>query len=137
MMRRLTLAFVLVAAMSGGPAMAQDASDDIRAVISEQIEAFRADDFERAFTYASPMIKRMFGDSVRFGRMVREGYPMVWRPSDVRFSGLSERGGRTVQSVLVKDGSGALYIVDYEMIAEGDGWRINGVRVRRSGAAGA
>ncbi len=136
-MRRLTLALALAAAMAAGQATAQNAAEDIRAVISEQIEAFKADDFARAFTYASPNIKRMFGDSVRFGRMVREGYPMVWRPSDVRFSGLSEEGGRTVQSVLVKDGSGALFIVDYDMIAEGDGWRINGVRVRRSGAAGA
>lgn len=136
-MRRLTLAFALAAAMAAGQAAAQNAAADIRAVISEQIEAFKADDFARAFTYASPNIKRMFGDPARFGRMVREGYPMVWRPSEVRFSGLSEEGGRTIQSVLVKDAGGALFIVDYDMIAEGDGWRINGVRVRRTGAAGA
>ena len=136
-MRRLTLALALATAMAAGQAAAQNAAADIRAVISQQIEAFKADDFARAFTYASPNIKRMFGDSVRFGRMVREGYPMVWHPSEVRFSRLSEEGGRMIQSVLVKDAGGALFIVDYEMIAEGDGWRINGVRVRRTGAAGA
>jgi len=136
-MRRLTLALALAAAMIAGPAAAQNEADDIRAVISKQIEAFKADDFARAFTYASPNIRRMFGDSARFGRMVREGYPMVWRPADVRFSGLSEEGGRTVQSVLMTDTGGALFIVDYEMIPEGDGWRINGVQLRRSGAAGA
>ncbi len=136
-MRRLTLAFLLVAAMTAGPVSAQSDAEDIRAVISEQIEAFRADDVARAFTFASPAIKRMFGDPARFGRMVREGYPMVWRPSDMRFSGLSRDGGRTVQSVLMTDADGALFIVDYEMVPDGDGWRINGVRVRRTGAAGA
>lgn len=136
-MRRFTLALALAAAMIAGPAAAQNEADDIRAVISEQIEAFKADDFARAFTYASPNIKRMFGDPARFGRMVREGYPMVWRPADVRFSALSEDGGRIVQSVLMTDAGGALFIVEYEMVTEGDGWRINGVQVRRSGAAGA
>jgi len=136
-MRRLTLTLVLTVMMAAGLATAQDDVDDIRAVISEQIEAFKADDFDRAFTYASPNIKRMFGDSARFGRMVREGYPMVWRPADVRFSSLSEDDGRIVQSVLMTDAGGALFIVDYEMVPEGDSWRINGVRVRRSSAAGA
>ena len=135
-MRRLTLAFFFLAAVSAGPASAQSDADDIRAVISGQIEAFRADDFARAFTYASPAIRRMFGNPARFGQMVRDGYPMVWRPADVRFSGLSEDGGRTVQSVLMTDGDGVPFVVDYEMIAEEDGWRINGVRVRRTGAAG-
>ena len=114
-MRRLTLALALAAAMAAGQATAQNAAEDIRAVISEQIEAFKADDFARAFTYASPNIKRMFGDSVRFGRMVREGYPMVWRPSDVRFSGLSEEGGRTVQKAVRRseaDPDGGIKTVD-------------------------
>ncbi len=136
-MRRFTLALAVAAAMIAGQAVAQNEADDIRAVISEQIDAFKADDFERAFTHASPNIKRMFGDPAQFGRMVREGYPMVWRPADVRFSALSEDGGRIVQSVLMTDEGGALFIVEYEMIPEGDGCRINGVQVRRSGAAGA
>ena len=54
-------------------------------MISEQIDALRADDFATAFTFASPGIQRMFGSPARFGAMVREGYPMVRRPRDVRF----------------------------------------------------
>ena len=67
----------------GLPAQAQ--SDDIEAVIGAQLEAFAADDFAKAFTFASPMIKGMFGTPERFGQMVRGGYPMVWRPSRVEF----------------------------------------------------
>jgi hypothetical protein len=136
-MRRLLVALTLVTLMAWSPARSQDAAAAIRGVISDQIAAFRADDFETAFGFASPAIRRMFGAPDRFGEMVRRGYPMVWRPADVRFSGLAEQGGRTVQSVLITDQSGALFVVDYEMVAYDGRWVINGVWVRRANGVGA
>lgn len=136
-MRRLALALLVVAGAVAGPLRAQSPETDIRSVIERQIEAFRADDFETAFTFASPMIRRLFGTPSRFGEMVQNGYPMVWRPADVRFSGLVTRDGRTIQSVVVTDGNGALHVLDYDMIPGQDGWRVNGVRLRRPGDAGA
>lgn len=136
-MRSAMIAAAMIAIVSIQPARAQDAAAEIQAVISGQIAAFRADDFETAFTFASPTIKRLFGTPSRFGQMVQDGYPMVWRPSDVRFSGLSDRDGRMVQSVLVTDEAGVLYIVDYEMVTGDGGWQINGVTVRSTGDAGA
>jgi hypothetical protein len=134
-MRLLVLAAVLALGLGG--ARAQDAGEAIRGVISDQIAAFRADDFAAAFDFASPAIRRMFGDPDSFGTMVREGYPMVWRPSDFRFSGLEARDGGMVQGVLVTDQTGALHILEYEMIPGENGWQINGVTVRRAGDAGA
>lgn len=136
-MLRHVVAGILLLGLACGPARAQDADADIRAVISEQIEAFKADDFEAAFAFASPAIRRMFGSPAQFGEMVQNGYPMVWRPAEVRFSGLETRGGRTVQSVVVTGQDGAIYVLDYEMIAADGGWLINGVVVRRGGDAGA
>ena len=49
----------LLATVLALPAAAQEAP--IRATIESQIEAFQADDFARAFTFASPTIKQMFG----------------------------------------------------------------------------
>lgn len=136
-MRRIVPLCLLLLGLALGPARAQEANADIEAVISSQIEAFRADDFETAFSFASPTIRRMFGDPDRFGEMVQNGYPMVWRPRDVRFSGVETRDGRTVQSVVVTDQAGAPHVLDYEMIEGEDGWRINGVMLRRPGDAGA
>jgi len=68
-----------------GPAQAQ--SDEIKAVIGNQIEAFLADDFATAFTFASPMIREIFRTPENFGSMVRNGYPMVWRPAEIRYLG--------------------------------------------------
>jgi len=108
------------------PARAQ--SDDIQGVIASQIEAFKVDDFVTAFTYASPTIKRLFGTPERFGAMVQQGFPMVWRPADVTYLAQEMRDGMTYQNVLIKDGSGGLFTFEYEMIETENGWQINGVR---------
>lgn len=128
-MRSFLLALTISMALAG-PARADDAA--VRAVISAQIEAFQAGDVTRAYGYASPFIQQKFGTPEIFGTMVREGYPMVWNPSEVTFLEIKEIGGRLWQNVLVRDASGADYIVEYEMV-EGDlGWTINGVRVRKA-----
>lgn len=131
---------ILVVAMAlslAGPVSGQGADDEIRSVIDSQIEAFRADDFATAFEYASPMIQGMFGTADNFGRMVRQGYPMVWRPADVRFGGLSEREGRMVQSVVVTDEAGRIHLLEYDMIPSESSWEINGVRFVPQDALGA
>ncbi len=136
MLKGVVFAALFTASVAGA-ARAQSPADGIQDVISDQISAFEIDDFATAFTFASPMIKSLFGTPERFGVMVREGYPMVWRPSKVEFAGLSERGGRMVQTVLVTDQSGRLHLLDYEMIQTPDGWQINGVTLRRPSGIGA
>lgn len=133
MMRRLFLAMTLAFAASF--AQADDASD-IQATIGAQIEAFKADDFATAFSYASPMIQTMFGTSERFGVMVRNGYPMVWRPAEVQFLELEERNGSLYQNVLIRDMQGGRHVLEYQMIQNIAGWRINGVRLLRDPSIG-
>lgn len=97
--------------------------------IDRQIAAFKADDFDEAFTFASPMIRNMFGTSDRFGQMVRQGYPMVWRPADVKYGSATEDGALVRQTVVITDQSGAVHVFEYEMVQGPDGsWLINGVR---------
>ena len=107
------------------------ADDDIEQVISAQIEAFLADDFETAFTYASPAIRNVFRTPERFGQMVRNGYPLVWRPAEVEFLSTERRGRDLWQNVLVRDAEGAMHILEYQMVVGEGGWKINAVRVRK------
>lgn len=118
-----------------GVAMAQET--EIRGVIERQITAFQADDFAAAFTHASPGIKGMFGSAERFGAMVRQGYPMVHRPDEVRYLGLRTESGRQVQRVMIRDAQGRVHFLDYEMIEAEGGWQINGVRLLPPQGAGA
>ncbi len=125
-MLRILLA-ALTAVSLAGPARAQGEAEAIQGVISSQIEAFRADDFETAFSYASPTIRRLFGTSENFGAMVRNGYPMVWRPADVQFKDFTGSGNLFHQRVLVRDGQGVYHLLEYQMIPGAEGWKINGV----------
>jgi len=101
----------------------------IQGVISSQVEAFLADDFATAFTFASPNIKRLFGTPERFGDMVRNGYPMVWRPDELRFLELREIAGTHWQKVLIRDRAGTFHVLDYAMVETAEGWQINGVQI--------
>ena len=123
-------ALIMAVTLMAAPLRADE--EAIRSVIEDQIEAFLNDDLSKAFTHASPMIQRLFGTPGRFGEMVREGYPMVWRPDEVTFLPMDDTNGQTVQPVMLRDGAGALHILDYDMIQTETGWKIDGVRLRRA-----
>ncbi len=118
---------VLLAAALALPVQAQEGP--IREVIQQQLEAFQADDFARAFTYASPMIQSMFRTPENFGAMVKQGYPMVYRPAQVEMQDLREVAGNLWQRVRVVDQAGAAWFLDYMMIDTPNGWQINAVQI--------
>ncbi len=102
---------------------------EIEGTISSQIEAFKADDFEQAFTFATPNLRRMFQTPENFQRMVIGGYPMVWRPAEVEYLELREYEGAMFQKVRIIDQKGAMHTLMYRMIETPEGWRIGGVQI--------
>lgn len=132
-MRWLTVlfaAFVLIAAQR--PAMA-DPAGEIRAVIEDQIEAFRRDDGPAAFAYASPNIQAKFGSPENFMNMVRTGYPQVYRPRDMQFQKLEAFEHVTVQEVFFFGQDGSAVVARYFMERNDAGaWKIAGVNLRHA-----
>lgn len=128
-MRLTFTSALLLAAPLGvsGPALAQ--GSPIEDTITAQIEAFRADDFATAFGFASKTIQGIFGTPENFGLMVQNGYPMVYRPAEVQMLERRDIAGRIYQRVLVRDGAGRGFILDYQMVETAEGWRINGVEL--------
>lgn len=118
---------VLLTAVLSLPVLAQEAP--IQETIQKQMEALQADDFARAFTFASPNIKGMFGTPENFGAMVKNGYPMVYRPAQVEMGELREIAGNLWQRVRVVDQAGAGWYLDYMMIETDEGWQINAVQI--------
>jgi hypothetical protein len=102
---------------------------EIEGTINSQIEAFKADDFEGAFGYATPNLQKLFQSPDNFKRMVTSGYPMVWRPAEVRYLELRERGGMMWQKVQITDAKGVVHLLDYKMEETDMGWRIGAVVV--------
>ncbi len=130
------LALVLGFWIAATAVSAQDA-DAIEGVIGNQLTAFNDRDVDAAWQYASPNIKRLFGNPGNFGMMVQQGYPMVWDNVDVRFLELRDVAGNLWQKVMVRDAQGGLHILDYQMIETAEGWQINGVQLLPSPDVGA
>lgn len=112
------------------PAMAQVSSSDhaaIRDVIQGQVDAFRRDDGDAAFGYASPAIRGMFGNPEMFMDMVRQGYQPVYRPRVFEFREIVTLHGMVTQKVHVVGPDGRPVTAFYPMMQLPDGsWRIEG-----------
>jgi len=127
------LAFLLLALAAAGTAGAQDAALSdvdraaIRDVIGRQVEAFRRDDGEVAFGFASPTIRGMFGTAEVFMDMVRQGYQPVYRPRVFDFREIVDLHGQPAQKVHVVGPDGRPVTAFYPMTHLPDGsWRIDG-----------
>lgn len=104
----------------------------IRAVISEQLDAFAHDDAPRAFSLATSGIRTRFGTPEVFIAMVRTGYPVVYRPKSVQFEKPVIVAGEVIQPVRMTDAEGGAWIALYPMQRQADsGWRINGCFLER------
>jgi hypothetical protein len=123
----LWLSFLAATALAQ-PAPLAPGSDDaraIRAVVEAQLEAFRADDEEAAFSHAAPAIRERFGTAAAFMAMVREGYASLYRPRLVEFLSAAVIDGETVQAVRVVGQDGVVKVALYFMERQGDGgWKI-------------
>ena len=124
------LAFLLALALAW-PAAAQELSDSdraaIRDVISQQLEAFRRDDGNAAFSFASPDVQRLFGTAQIFMDMVRKGYRPVYRPRVFDFGNIVDMNGQPTQRVHVVGPDGRRVNALYPMTRLPDGsWRIDG-----------
>ncbi len=128
---------VSLALLAATPSYAERVSADdtmaVRKVVDAQLAAFAADDAKRAFSYAAPAIRDMFGTADHFMEMVRAGYPVVYRPVAVIFLNPEWVHGQLVQGVQLTDDSGALWIAIYRLDRQPDKtWRISGCDVQPS-----
>ena len=115
---------VSLAAHAGGVSKAD--AQKVRAVIQAQLDAFAADDARRAFSYAAPGIRQMFGTPERFLAMVREGYPVVYRPASIGYLKPEANGRTVIQAVEMADGEGTLWVAIYQLERHQGAWRITG-----------
>ncbi|CAN5122140.1 hypothetical protein BH11PSE9_BH11PSE9_17660 [soil metagenome] len=126
--------FLLAVASAGTGAQAAALSageaKKVRAVVEAQLAAFEADDAQRAFSYAAPSIREMFGDADAFLSMVRSGYPVVYRHASVAFMVPELEGGEVTQAVRLVDAEGGAWLAVYRLQQQKDkSWRISGCQV--------
>ena len=124
----LALALLPLCAWAGSPTDAKAATEPV--VL--QLEAFRRDDYDTAFGFASAEIQAQF-DRQSFEVMVRRGYPEIARSSFATFvkAELAPHGAAYV-TVRIRGANGQSIDALYELVWQ-DGWKINGVVTRPVG----
>jgi uncharacterized protein DUF4864 len=129
---RIALA-VLIAITSAVPAVRGQTASDVEEatkVVMQQLEAFRQNDYDTAYTFASAMIREHF-DRAAFEAMVRGGYPEIARSAAAFVAGSQTApDGRLALLLKIRGATGSTIDAVYEMVREGDAWRINGVATR-------
>jgi len=95
--------------------------------VMRQLEAFRRDDFDTAYGFASEEIQQRF-DRARFEEMVRVGYPEIARSVfAVVAEGERAANGNVYLVLKIRGANGVSIEAVYEMVSEPGGWKINGV----------
>jgi Domain of unknown function (DUF4864) len=137
-MRRIPTIMALLVSLIFVPAFADEAAEtDAQMTIQNQIQAFRAGDDARAYSYAAPNIAQFFPTVDSFMAMVKNGYAPVWNPQNFEFGKSKEVGSDQVLQeveVIAKDGS--FWKALYTLNRQPDGsWKINGVQLLKADGA--
>lgn len=105
-----------------------DDEENIQFVITKQIKAFKSNNFQLAYSFASNYIKKIFPSSKIFEQMIVKSYPMINNPKKFEFVSLRYHSGSLFQRVLFLDKNDKIYYFDYQMVKGlEDNWLINGV----------
>jgi len=126
--QNLFLLFVLVFIFIGNSfAITIDEEKKIKSIVNQQLEAFQNDDFEKAYSFASPTIKRMFSSPEVFRKMVIGGYQAVYRPQSIKMGSVEIIKGVTTLKVYLVDPNGEFVTANYLMEKQENGeWLISG-----------
>jgi len=122
---------VLTLLLCAGVALAQ-ADKDARAAaepVVKQLEAFRRDDYDTAYTFASEEIRTQF-DRRGFEAMVRRGYPEIASSTFALVTKTELRSeGLAYVTIKIRGTNGQAVEGLYELVWQ-NGWKINGVATR-------
>lgn len=99
---------------------------ELFAVVSDQLAAFRADDFGSAYRQATSGVQQKF-TLPQFEAMVRRDYAEMARAQRVEFGSVRIEGSTALVEVLFVGNDGAVRIFLYSLISEREGWKVGGV----------
>ena len=132
----LAVVVFALAALIAFKAFAQDAPvppadrNATQAVISDQLNAFRARDHARAYSHAAPNITGYFDTVEKFTGMVERGYGAIYSPDSFVFGRNTVINGEIHQEVIITGQDGKQWQAVYTLKHQEDGsWKITGVKM--------
>ena len=111
--------FFLISSSFLSQANAQSLSDSdkirVKQTVQNQLDAFARDDFEAAYSYASPSIKKIFQSYLDFEVMIKNSYQAVYRPKSIDFGVVQSVETGALLKVYLVDPEGAFVTAEYEL----------------------
>jgi Domain of unknown function (DUF4864) len=111
------------------------APHELFAVVEKQLAAFRVADYPNAYRQAASGVQQKF-TVPQFEAMVRRDYGDMTNAQRIEFGFVKVMGSAAVVQVFFVGESGSARSFLYSLIAEGDSWKINGMRQMQSAPAG-
>lgn len=134
-MRILGICFLVAAAVLSGraqlsePARIRLSNPDVRkelvSVVTAQLSAFRADDWEKAYGYAARTFQNVVPPE-SFATLITRNYSLVWKNTRAEYGWPSDNGHIAVLPVRVFSNSRS-EAYTWLLVKEGEAWRITGV----------
>lgn len=107
------IAVLAFSAQAGG--LSPKEEKDIIAVVQAQLNAFAANDAKKAFSFASPTIRKALGNADNFMAMVRSEYQVVYRPASTSFLKPIGHANEAYVRVQLTDKDGDAWIATYTL----------------------
>lgn len=99
---------------------------ELFAIVNEQLSAFRSSDYPSAYRYAATGVQQKF-TLPQFEKMVRQRYGEMVRARRVEFGSVKVDGATALVEVFFISDAGYVRGFVYNLISEGNGWKIDGV----------
>jgi ketosteroid isomerase-like protein len=127
----ITLAFVSIFSFAHAQDVSTSDKSAITTAISGQLEAFKAGDGTKAYSFAAPLVTSVFPTVEIFMGMVKRGYEPIFRNTKYGFGTIvTDTLGRPAQHVTITASDGKRYEAVYAMQRQPDGsWKIAGVQM--------
>ena len=123
----LFLIFIILQSQANSFDLSDSDEEAIKKTVKSQLQAFAEDDFDRAFKYAAPSIKKIFSSPDNFKLMVINQYPAVYRPKKVTFGDITTYRNGPALNVFLVDPDGNFVTATYMMEKqENNDWLIAG-----------
>jgi hypothetical protein len=111
------------------------APHELFSVVEKQLAAFRAADYSSAYRHAASEVQQKF-TMPQFEAMIRRDYVDMTNAQRIEFGFVKINGSAAVVQVFFCAANGSARSFIYSLIAEGDSWKINGVRPMQNALAG-
>jgi hypothetical protein len=108
---------------------------EARTIIQRQLDAFKQNDADSAFSLASPGLRETYANPHNFMDSVRSGETPFFKRRMVEYHDFVTAGDDAAQSVVLVDDDSYVWTIVYKLSRQPDGsWLIDGVMLVKSDA---